>query len=187
MRRIAVTAALMISLLALSACSERSNEEKFEDLRSEALRATSVTAEVLVRQDLGNTVADYRLDFLYEGTESTITVTEPLELAGVKVSISEDLAEINYEGIMLGTGEFENETPTPVTAMSIITHCILEGHIESVWAEGEYYAIVLIPNDDIKIELRINNESGMPETAYIIEREDGTPLLRCDINDFSMR
>lgn len=183
MRRFTL-AALMITLaLWLSACGGQS-EARFEAFRQEMIAADEIRLTATVSADLVDTVRDYTLYFTWRDGEGLVEIIEPELIRGVRARIDGDSSKLEYDGIILDTGEFTQDAPTPLNALYMVLDAIRDGHIDSVWSEGEATVALIVPDDELRIELAVDSETGALRSADLISRADGRVLIRCAVSEF---
>ena len=97
-------AALMISLLLLSACGRGAGEQKFEAFR-DTLTGQIVTTTAQVRVQRGDTVTDYTLTCQELPDGYDLTVTAPEQAAGVTAHLRDGASTLAFDDIILPAGD----------------------------------------------------------------------------------
>ena len=97
-------AALMISLLLLSACGRGAGEQKFEAFR-DTLTGQLVTTTAQVRVQRGDTVTDYTLTCQELPDGYDLTVTAPEQAAGVTAHLRDGASTLAFDDIILPAGD----------------------------------------------------------------------------------
>lgn len=100
-------AALMISLLLLSACGHGVGERSFQTFR-DTLTGSLVTVTAQVRADYGDTVADYTLTCRELADGYDLTVIAPETAEGVGAHLRQGESTLTFDDILLPAGD-----PTP--------------------------------------------------------------------------
>ena len=97
-------AALMISLLLLSACGHGAGEQTFEAFR-DTLTGKLVTVTAQVRVQRGDTVTDYTLTCQELPDGYDLTVTAPEQAAGVTAHLRDGASTLAFDDIILPAGD----------------------------------------------------------------------------------
>lgn len=187
MRRF-ILAVLMINLILLSACSDTMTETEsvIISFRENLTLATDVNAEVLVTANMDTEIREYRLAFWCGDNVSSVKVLEPSIIAGVKATIDGETGTIEYQDLLLDTGEFLSDEPTAVTAMHIVMDAILNGHIDTVWTEENVYCAKIILTDELAVELILDKSTKNLINAEIIDCKTGEYVINCDVETFEL-
>ena len=109
-------AALMISLLLLSACGRGAGEQKFEAFR-DTLTGQLVTTTAQVRVQRSDTVTDYTLTCQELPDGYDLTVTAPEQAAGVTAHLRDGASTLAFDDIILPAGDLNGAGLTPLTAL----------------------------------------------------------------------
>lgn len=127
---------LMIPLLALSACgpedgaARQTAAEAARQVRAAFLAAGSLDGTVEVTADYGLRVYEFTLAFAWQrGGETTLTVMEPEELAGLTARIAEGDTRLEFDGISLSTGPLDGEGLTPMELLPGVMAYAQEGYM----------------------------------------------------------
>ena len=138
MRRSIVICVLMMTLV-LTACGGRVQaddpQEQALAIRAEYLAADGCAATLDVTADYGQRVYTYRVSVTVAGGESVLTVTEPVELAGITARLTDGQSQLEYDGAVLETGPLSPEGLSPLGAVPVLLECARSGFIDSCGAE----------------------------------------------------
>lgn len=173
MRR-SMLAVLMIGALMLSACG--SEGVRFTAFRDEAARAAAVSVTAAV--------GEYTLAAECTAEGCRVTVLAPELIAGVSAQTDADGANIIYDGVVISELDSPLEALTPVGALPAAVNALREGHIDSVWAEGELLAAQLTVCDEYFAELRLDAASMTPVSVRLVDSADGAVVVECAITEF---
>ena len=168
--RQALALVLMMTLL-LAACSASAGDtEKFVELR-ERVTLGKITAKVEIRADFGNKTQSYTIEYSQNGESARMGILEPELLRGITARVEGTDSSVEFDGLILDTGELDGNGLTPVSALPAIIESIKNGHIEAVWREkdGELERIVfdLTVTDETGMNLWIDADSMVPQYAEI--------------------
>lgn len=194
MRRTA--SALMMTLcLLLSGCGGGSMDKADQltlDLRGEYLGLERVTAQMEVEADYGRRVYDYTiaLDWRREG-ETTLSVTEPEELAGITARIAEGKTFLEFDGVSLETGPLDESGLSPLSAAPELLRAAAEGFIAESGFDtlGEQECLRLLCRDP-EGEPGVGTEHTLwfdPSTGNLLRGEisvDGQRVITCEVRSF---
>ena len=115
-------AALMISLLLLSACGHGAGERSFQTFR-DTLTGSLVTVTAQVRADYGDTVADYTLTCRELADGYDLTVIAPETAEGVGAHLRRGESTLTFDDILLPAGDLNAAGLTPLTALPYARSC----------------------------------------------------------------
>ena len=166
---------LMIPLLFFTACIGDESGERFDAFRAAtAAAAVSATAEVCA--DYGETVYDFTLRCTGGGDEYMVEVLSPERLAGIRAHLAQGGSRLEYEDIILDTGDLTSDGLTPVSALPTILRAIAEGHVERLWEADGYLAAEIYLGDADTLTLWLDGDN-CPAAAEIVS--GGTMVLSC--------
>lgn len=183
MRRTKLAALMIISLL-LSGCGGHGNEKKFEGFRTALSAAQEIGMTAEVTADYGDTAREYTLALTDTAEGSQVEVLAPALLAGVRAHIDKDGSTLEYENLILDTGELTDDGLTPVSALPRLVETIRTGHVDGIWREGECLAVKLTPDDTVTLTLWLDAETMTPRRAELSGQDDGRMLVSCIITEF---
>ena len=122
-------AALMISLLLLSACGHGAGEQTFEAFR-DTLTGKLVTVTAQVRVQRGDTVTDYTLTCQELPDGYDLTVTVPEQAAGVTAHLRDGASTLAFDDIILPAGDLNGAGLTPLTVLPYVVQAIRSGYVD---------------------------------------------------------
>ena len=156
-------AALMISLLLLSACGRGAGEQKFEAFR-DTLTGQLVTTAAQVRVQRGD------------------TVTAPEQAAGVTAHLRDGASTLAFDDIILPAGDLNGAGLTPLTALPYVVEAIRSGYVDLTWTEDGLQVVQLITDDHTAVRLYL--DGTVPQCAEL--SVDDTLCLRCTIENWNL-
>ena len=156
-------AALMISLLLLSACGHGAGEQTFEAFR-DTLTGKFVTTTAQVRVQRGD------------------TVTEPEQAAGVTAHLRDGASTLAFDDIILPVGDLNGAGLTPLTALPYVVEAIRSGYVDLTWTEDGLQVVQLITDDHTAVRLYL--DGTVPQCAEL--SVDDTLCLRCTMENWNL-
>ena len=156
-------AALMISLLLLSACGRGAGEQKFEAFR-DTLTGQLVATTAQVRVQRGD------------------TVTAPEQAAGVTAHLRDGASTLAFDDIILPAGDLNGAGLTPLTALPYVVESIRSGYVDLTWTEDGLQVVQLITDDHTAVRLYL--DGTVPQCAEL--SVDDTLCLRCTIENWNL-
>lgn len=177
---------LMIPLLLLAGCGEREAklEERFAAFRDGMLEASEITVRAELTADYGETTEEYLLDVACDGRQTEVTVVEPALIAGVTARARWGETELEYGGVLLGTGPLDADGLTPVSAMPAILDAMAGGYAELLWWDGGYLAARLYVGEDSRCTVWLDADTLVPAAAEIAS--EGRRVVSCTLRDWSI-
>ena len=156
-------AALMISLLLLSACGHGAGEQTFEAFR-DTLTGKFVTTTAQVRVQRGD------------------TVTAPEQAAGVTAHLRDGASTLAFDDIILPAGDLNGAGLTPLTALPYVVEAIRSGYVDLTWTENGLQVVQLITDDHTAVRLYL--DGTVPQCAEL--SVDDTLCLRCTMENWNL-
>ena len=156
-------AALMISLLLLSACGHGAGEQTFEAFR-DTLTGKLVTVTAQVRVQRGDTVTDY-----------TLTCQELPDLR-------DGASTLAFDDIILPAGDLNGAGLTPLTVLPYVVQAIRSGYVDLTWTEDGLQVVQLITDDHTAVRLYL--DGTVPQCAEL--SVDDTLCLRCTRENWNL-
>ena len=163
----------MIALCLLLCGCGKQTAEPAADLRSvyQEMSGCEMTAEVTCEQSGLEWVATLQCHYAPEG-ESTVEVTEPLELAGVRAVLREADWSLEYSDLCLNIGPLSAEQISPATVPVRMLNALREGWLLEENTEERQD----IPCVRLALE-QTGSGGGDIVTTIWLRRADGTPFL----------
>ena len=156
-------AALMISLLLLSACGHGAGEQTFEAFR-DTLTGKLVTVTAQVRGQRGD------------------TVTAPEQAAGVTAHLRDGASTLAFDDIILPAGDLNGAGLTPLTALPYVVQAIRSGYVDLTWTEDGLQVVQLITDDHTVVRLYL--DGTVPQCAEL--SVDERSCLYCTVEQWNL-
>ena len=182
--RKAVISALMMTLLLLTGCGEREArlEKGFEQLRQAVTVAQSITAQVELTADDGDTISDYTLALAYDGQETAVEILSPELIAGIRATALRGEVSVSYQGAILGAGALDEEGVTPVSALPVMLNAMASAYVELLWWEGDQIAARLYVGENSVLTLWLDGDTYAPVAGEIAA--GGRRVITCRFTDW---
>lgn len=158
--------ALMITCLALSGCGS-AKQQQLNAARERIAGASELSLTAEVRADYGETAERYTLEYSFDGTTWTATVTAPSSVGGVIARMTDHGSEIEYDGAILTAGNLLNNGVTPIGTVPMLFETLTEGTVDSVWTEGDLLVGKLVYDDELNVTVWFSD--GVPMGAELTE------------------
>ena len=177
--------ALMITLL-LTGCGGAVPERRLEDFREtlKAAREIDLTADVTA--ELENEAFLCTLRCTATPEQTSVEVTAPETIAGVRALVDPDNLRIEYADVSLGVGGAA-VVPSPVTALPALVQALKEGSCLRSWTEREDDRTLCVREyyvtDDCTLTLWQDSETLLP--LYAEFRQGERTAVRCEIREFT--
>ena len=134
--------------------------------------------------------ASMKCDYTPEG-ESTVEVTAPETIAGVKAVITQEDWSLAYEDVCLNAGTLSEETVSPAVCLPRLMSALRDGWLleesEEDWQETSCFRLTVDQtgeqNGKILSTLWLRQEDGTPLRGEIAV--DGEIILTADFTSFS--
>ncbi len=164
---------MMALLLLLAACGGGGDgETETAGLRDRYHDMTGCTMEAMVSCDQEGLAweAELRCDYVPDG-ESTVEVTSPETIAGVKAVLSEPEWRLEYEGDSLNAGTLSDEEISPAACLPRLMSALRDGWLlEENEEEWNGAACLRLTVDQTGVK------DGKLITTVWLRQDDGTPL-----------
>lgn len=183
----------MILLFLLSACGSQGGSEGEElalTIRGEYLAMDRCDCQAQLTADYGQRVYDFTVSAAVEGEETTVTILQPEEAAGITARITEEGGALEYEGMSMETGPLDEEGLSPAQALPVLLEA----------ARSDYMAECTLEEDGSLLRVRCADPTKNPGTGRevtlwfdaeshdLVRGEisaDGMRVVRCEITQLT--
>ena len=184
MKRICLPLILILSLL-LSGCGSGSETKKaYESFSKELSASDSLSFTAAVRAEYEHKTAKFSLSYTENADGGTVTVLSPELIAGVSAHVSPGSTSLEYDGVLLDTGDLNDFGLSPMSALPVLVQAMKAGFMDSFWEEDGKTVYQLIPDDNLICTVWFNSEDMLPVRAEMIS--DGRVTIYADISDWSL-
>ena len=170
--RQALSLALTISLVLMTGCKSRAQqEEHFTSWREQFLLSEEIqlTAEITASEE--ESTSRYKLHYEKTGDTESVEIIEPELISKVKAYMKDGKTELSYDGAILETGSVVGERLSPMTALPVFVEFLEEGYLKGAWIEktdGENTLVAELElADGSRMLLWIDEASGEAVAASI--------------------
>ena len=182
MKRLCLPLLLVLCLL-LTGCGGRAEREKYREFSDELSSAQALSFVSDVRCEYEDRSLDFRLSFEGEPGLCTVEVLEPEIIHGIKAQLKAGGSALEYEDIILDTGDLDSYGLTPMSALPCLAEAMAEGHPEVFWNEDGLFVCELSLNEHLRAVVRFNPGSMIPADAELIS--DGSVKVFCKIENWN--
>ena len=124
---------LMTGPVLLSACGAGGNVSPEEELalaiRGEYLAMPGCSTQLSVTADYGQRVYEFEMDAAVTEEETVLTLTAPDTVAGITARVTEEGGALEYDGLILDTGELGPDGLSPMSAFPALLTAAGSGFI----------------------------------------------------------
>ncbi len=190
-------------LMITTSCGGDTQEQYYQQAlkaRTQYLGLQQGTSLCHITADYGQRVYDFSLVLTLSRDQdqqlvSTLTLTAPEEIAGISVTAQGGSSQLRWEGMILETGDLNQEGLSPVSAIPLFLETLCSGYLESVTMTEkltqENPLLTLFCRDPDKIQ-----GTGQEITLWLDSQtyalvggeifQDGVRVLSCEFQNFLM-
>ncbi|MGI5976670.1 MAG: hypothetical protein ACOX68_03090 [Candidatus Limivicinus sp.] len=160
---------LLISLcLLLSGCSDSELKEKCENFSTETSARENLSFTSKLRAEYDNRTNEFILEYSSDPQGCTVRVVSPEIIRGITARAADGETALEFDGLRLDTGELDDFGLSPVSALPLLEDAVCSSYIDSVWEENGEIVEMLIPSDNLSIELHFDKYTMTPVHAEFI-------------------
>ena len=168
--------------LVLGGCGTKSEEKAFREF-SEALAARDDLSFIgSIRAEYDDRTVEFQLRYEEEEDCPSVTVISPSIISGVRVELPEGKSVLEYNSLVIDTGELDVYGLSPLTALPSLADALRRGYTDSIWQDDGEWVFSLIPKDELRVDVWFEPESMTPTHAELIS--DGVVRVFCDIESW---
>lgn len=192
---------VILSLIITSGCTWNQDSpqsqwtEKALEARTRYLSFTEGSAQCQVTADYGQEVYEFgfvtSFSMTEEGLETTISLTEPEELRGIMVTQRGRDSRLEWESVLLETGDLTQRGLTPVTAFPTLLKAMQSAEIYALSQEEMF-----TPQGNCSVLEVLAKEEGMELTLWLHSDTldllggeifvDGARVITCQVTQFAI-
>lgn len=181
MKRLCLPVLLVFCLL-LSGCGTRAAKKQYEEFSQTLEEKTSLSFVGELCAKYEDKSVEFTLQYQSDENGCTVTVLEPELLAGVSAHIAKDSTALEYDGMIIDTGELDSYGLSPMSALPVLVEAMMNGHLDSHWEEAGQTVLKLVLNDHLTASVWFDKEM-IPTAAELIS--DGRVTVSCEISDWN--
>ena len=167
MRAYVLCALLTLSLL-LTGCAGGEQRADFEKFSEELSEKDSLSFTSELRCEYDDRTLNFTLEFSGSDGGCSVTVLSPDDISGLRANLKPGGTELQYEDMILDTGELDEYGLSPMSALPCIVKALAGGHPESFWREGSVRMCELSADDGCTVRAGFREEDMCPLYAEII-------------------
>lgn len=173
---------LLTFCLLLSACGASAVENRYKSFSQDLAGEDSLSFTGRLQAEYEDRSLSFTL--LYEKTPAgcTVTVREPELLAGIRARLSGDASSLEYDGLVIDTGDLDAYGLSPLSALPTLVRALEGGHLESYREEDGLSVLQLILDDHLYAQVAFQPETMVPVRAELVS--DGRVTVKCEIEDW---
>ena len=176
-------------LLTLTGCNmQETPTQRALDLRTSLMNAGGCSYTAVIRAEYEDRAYTFSAACTYTaGENAVIEVLQPEEISGIRATVSQDGAKVQFDGIELDFGQMAEGNVSPMSVGWLLPHCWDNAYIDCAGMDGDLYRFTCLEGYNEK-ELTVDtwlDESGIPVHSEILY--DGTRCLTIELSDFDMR
>jgi len=175
---------LLSFCLLLSGCGGKEYEKAQQELSQSLSAAETLSFTANVRAEYENKTARFTLSYQEDGQGGRVTVLAPQLIAGVSARVEPGSTSLEYDGVMLGTGDLDDFGLSPMSALPMLVQAMRSGALDSGWQEGEFTVLQLQSTDQLSCTVWFEPYTMTPCQAELIS--DGRVKLFAEISDWQL-
>jgi len=139
MRRFTALVLSIMLCLAFCSCTGSSKEtsEDVLDIRAKYIGAESLDFTLLLTAESGGRVYDFKLRFQGNDENGSMEIIEPENIAGLKATIKDGRASLEFDGIAFDIGKLLGDVSSPMEAVPHLIEAWKSERISSAYAEKQ--------------------------------------------------
>lgn len=174
---------LCVCVLLLSGCGDQAVKARFDQFSRALAVRDDLCFDADLRAEYADKTVDFRLRCLRTPDGYTVTVLAPEIIRGISARMDADGSELEYDGLLLDTGDLSPYGLTPLSALPRLAETLTRGHMDSQWEEDGLLVLQLLLDDHSAATVWFEPEGMIPVRAELME--DGSVKVFCDISDWS--
>ena len=174
---------LMLGLcLLLSGCGQNAPRERFTEFTEKLREKELISFVAQLRCEYEDKSVDFTLAYEENSEGAQVTVMSPELIRGIRAQLKAGETVLEYDGIVLDTGPLDDYGLSPMSALPTLIQGIREGYVDSVWEENGEYAALIVPSDNMNIQLNLDKYTMYPVYAELVC--DGRVTVFIQIKDW---
>lgn len=170
-------------MLVLTGCGG-TVQQRFDAAQEQFAQAGQIHTLADVQANFGQSVENYAIEYQYQDGTWTAMVKAPEVLAGITARIAEGNSEIEYDGVILPTGDLRKQGISPIYSVPMLVSALEEGTTGSVWREGEQIAAKQIYDEEIAVTLWFTDDGTLVSGEIF---ENGTVNIKCSLHQVELK
>ena len=184
MKRLCLPLLLALTLV-LSGCGQNAAAAKYQDFAEKLLQKETLSFTADVRCEYEDKTVSFTLGYSSDTEGSTVTVIAPELIRGIRAHAKAGETSVEYDGLILDTGPLDDFGLSPMSALPVMVEALRSGYLDSAWEEQGQYAALLIPSDNMNVQVNLDKYTMSPVYAELIS--DGRVAVFMQISDWTMQ
>lgn len=172
---------ILLSALILTGCGENALESRYESFARELGEREDLSFTAELRCEYPDRSVRFALAYQETKEGETVTVLSPENIAGIRALRREGGTSLEFEGLILDTGDLDPYGLSPMNALPLLTDSLRRGHPDSLWTEGEDTLLSLVRDDHLTVRVRFDRDMR-PVQAELYS--DDRLTVFCEISDW---
>ena len=169
---------LMICLL-LTACGGGAAKSGYEEFAAGLADRADLGFTAKLRCEYEDKTVEFTVGYSEDENGCTVSVLEPKLIAGIKAHAAAGETKLEYDGVILDTGELDSFGLAPMSAAPLMMDALRNGHLESYWQEDGKKVFQLVPSDELTVTVWLEPATMTPMRAEL--SSEGHVVIYCDI------
>ena len=182
MKRLCLPLLLALSLV-LSGCGQNAAASKYQDFAEKLLQKETLSFTADVRCEYEEKTVSFTLGYSSDTEGSTVTVIAPELIRGIRAHAKAGETSVEYDGLILDTGPLDDFGLSPMSALPVLVEAMKTAYIDSVWEEKGEYAALLVPSDNMNVQIHLDKYTMCPVYAELVS--DGRVAAFIHIRDWT--
>ncbi len=153
--------------LILTACGGGDARSSFEMFSQSLREQEQLHFTSQIRAEYDDRSAEFTLDYSAGPDGCTVTVLAPEIIKGVSAHVAAGETALAYDSVVLDTGLLDEFGLTPMSALPLLVEAMKTGYLDSAWEEDDQLAALIVPSDEVSVELRLDKYAKIPLSAEI--------------------
>jgi len=178
MKKLLVLFSLMCLLLA--SCGIDRAQESYDRFSEKLNESENLTFIAALRSEYDNKTVEFSVRYTSDSEGCSVTVIKPELISGISARVKKGESELQFDDIILDTGELTNFGLSPMSALPMMMDGIRNGYADSVWEENGEIVAHIEATDDLSIQLRLDKYTLTPICAELISGEKVKVFVNID-------
>lgn len=183
MRKIFLPLAAALCLL-LTGCGSKAYQQQHQALQQRMGQSPVLSFRADIRAEYPDKTARFTLGYSRDESGAVVEILAPKLVAGVKARLEPDGSSLEYDGLMLGTGDLDSHGLSPMSCLPLLVSCLERGTLDSGSQDGADSVLELQDSDDLRCRVWLSGAELLPSRAELIS--EGRVMVFADIHDWQL-
>lgn len=181
MKRLYLPLLICLCLL-LSGCGQSGAQNRFVQFTEELREKELMSFNAQLRCEYEDRSMDFTLAYEADDEGCRVTVVAPELIRGIRAHAKAGETSVEFDGVILDTGPLDDYGLSPMSALPVLIEAVKTGYVDSVWEEDGQYAALIVPSDNMKVQLNLDKYTMRPVYAELVS--DGRVTVFISISDW---